>query len=136
MLSLVTDLTREQYEAAGEWLVGIYEARGLNQTSLAKKAGVSTSMLRDLEKGGRLMPDGRWRLPNPRAANLYKIAGALETSAAEMGRRFGVEMVDVTQPEPSADPVEAVVAEVRALRSELRAFLDRVGQLLDQRPPQ
>jgi transcriptional regulator with XRE-family HTH domain len=133
MLSLVTDLTRDQFKAAGEWFGTTYRGLGYTQTSLAQASGVSTSTIRTLEAGGRKTGKD-WVLPNPSPANLYRLANALAVPASEMGARFGKELSDVRQPEPPAQG-GGVAADVQALREEIRSQRVLLERLLDRLPP-
>lgn len=133
MLSHVKDLTRDDYEAAGRWLVRTYESRGLNRSQLAKATRLSVSTLQSLEAGGRKNGD-TWTLPNPSPANLYKLAAVLGVPAPEVGTWFGKDLDNITPPDPAQVTVESVAAEVRALRGELGSLRARIELLLDRLP--
>ena len=102
----------------GDRLAAARESAGMTQSALAKRLGVKLKSLQGWEQD----------LSEPRANKLSTLAGLLNVT---MQWLMSGEGDGLTQPEEEAisPDVNAVLTEIRAMRTQLRNDSDRLGRL-------
>lgn len=103
----------------GDRLCGAREAAGMTQRSLADKLGVKLSTLI------------RWEddLAEPRANRLQMLSGMLGVSLSWLLTGIGEGPDAPDDVEPISVDMLALLAEIRAMRSQMEANASRLGQL-------
>jgi transcriptional regulator with XRE-family HTH domain len=123
------------WEAFGEWLEGLRKRAGLQVRDLAERAGVSAQWLQELRHGGRAV-SGSWRLPNPKAEALARLARALDVPVEEMFARAGRQpsaSEALQDQEPSAATDAARIEELEERVTQQQRELAELRRLLEER---
>jgi len=105
-------MDRTEWEAFGQWVEMLRTRSGLAINELAQRAEVSAQWLQDIRKGGRGVY-GEWRLPNPKAEALARLARALDVPVEEMLRRAGRGAIEPE--EPGGEAPDSAAARIREL---------------------
>lgn len=80
---------RARWREFGAWLEVEMRRRYPSHVALAKQAGLAQNSVRDFLAGGRRLPDGSWRVPNPTDVTLGKLALALGLKVEGLYERVG-----------------------------------------------
>jgi len=126
-----------QWVEFGKWLAEQREHKGLRRRDAARRAKVTEAVWRDLETGRKEAIGGIRLLPNPSAAVLERVAGALdvpiEDVMARVGRPNGVRPTPPPVPEVerrSEIDSPSLAAKVRRLSERDRIVVERLVEAM------
>ncbi len=103
----------------GDRLAGARDAAGMNQAQLARRLGVKKATITAWEND----------LSEPRANRLSMMAGMLNVSIKWLLTGEGEGMVAPDELSEEAADMASIAAELRAIRGEMRASIERAARL-------
>lgn len=103
----------------GDRVAGARDAAGMTQTQLARRLGVKKATIVSWEDD----------ISEPRANKLSMMAGLLNVSIMWLITGEGEGMEAPTDPESPAHDLSEIVAELRAIRGEMRSSAERAARL-------
>ena len=114
-----TDWYGPEAATFGDRVAGAREAAGMTQAQLARRLGVKKTTVRGWEED----------LSEPRANKLSMMAGLLNVSIMWLLTGEGEGTASPAQDTTEAQDLSAVLAELRAIRTEMRANAERAARL-------
>lgn len=103
----------------GDRVAGAREMSGMTQTELSRRLGIKISTLRAWEEDRS----------EPRANKLSMLSGLLNVSLPWLLSGQGLGPNGADESEPISDDLNATLLEIRAVKTEMSAMADKLGQL-------